>query len=238
KKTVEGHVDDAARRLPEVAGVVDAVHQHQQRVKAQLAAAEHSSESTGSAAAHTAPAAAEGVELIYEHDASAPSLGPALGHAHGHEHVERVHAEEHALERRAGGDDDRHVHRGCDALGEHGLAGAGRADHQHPALPLATRLDVEPALLHQAQDPAHLLDRGLLAANVLDPDFVVRLAGIDVCAADAAVDEERAKEKHEVDDHQGHYIDEVGQQRAHELRQRGDRFVRDHAEDDVRAREI
>src|SRR5439155_20880609 len=87
-----------------------------------------------------------------------------------------------------------------DAFRQHGLAGAWRSDHEHAPLALATGAHVVPTLLHQRQDPAHLLDRRLLAADVFDLDLVVGFSRIHVIASDPLVDEECSEEQHEVGD--------------------------------------
>src|SRR5262249_37868270 len=120
-----------------------AVHLSEQHVQAQTEAAEHSAETPHAAtAAHAAAGLPEGVELVDEDEAAAPAPGLLLGGADHGPDRDHVHADEHAVEGGTGADDDRCVKRRGDALGEHGLAGAGRADHQHAALAFAASLDV------------------------------------------------------------------------------------------------
>ncbi len=238
KQAVQADVHEPPAHLLEVARVVDPVHQHEQRVQAQLAAAEHPSHATGSAAAHSTPARAEGVELVDEDDAAAPALGAALRCAHRHEHVEGVHAEEHALEGRAGRDDDRHVHRRSDAFRQHRLAGARRTDHEHAALALASGPDVVAALLHEGEDAAHLFDRGSLTPDVLDPHLVVGLAGVDVVAADAPINEEGAEEKHEVGDHDHEEVGKLRDRGGDQAGQRDQRVQRVKAVEEKRDEEV
>ena len=79
-------------------------------------------------AAHLAvPLFADGVDLVDEHDAGGLLLGlpeqvPDLAGAHAHEHLHEL---------RAGHGEEGHIGLACHGLGQHGLAGAGRAHQQH-----------------------------------------------------------------------------------------------------------
>ena len=70
---------------------------------------------------------ADGVDLINEHDAGGFLLGLLKQVAH----LGRAHAHEHLHELRAGHGEERHVGLAGHSLGQHGLAGARRADQQH-----------------------------------------------------------------------------------------------------------
>src|SRR5262249_58817607 len=120
-----------------------AVHLSEQHVEAQREAAEHSAETAHpAAAAHAAARLPEGVELVDEDEAAAPAPGLLLGGADHGPDRDHVHADEHAVEGGTGADDYRCVKCRGDALGEHGLAGAGGPDHEHAALALAARVDI------------------------------------------------------------------------------------------------
>ncbi len=113
EQPVQGEVDQGARLPDDHARVVDAVHQDQQHVQAELSATTHHS---AEAAHHAAPARArpclaEGVDLVDEDDAAAPDLRPLAGGADHQVDAQRVDAEEHARKRTAGGDVNRHVQR-------------------------------------------------------------------------------------------------------------------------------
>ena len=83
-------------------------------------------------------------------------------------HDDRVDPDERLREAGAGDRDERRVEAGRDRLGEHRLAGAGRAEEEQAALTLAARLLERLAALPEADDAAHLLLRLGLAAHVLE----------------------------------------------------------------------
>jgi len=121
------------------------------------------------------------------------------------------------------------VHRRRNAFCEHGLASAGRSDHEHTSLALAAGAHVVPPLLHQRQNPAHLGNRGLLAADIFDLHLVVRFSGIHIRTPDAAVYEERAEEQHEVRNHDHKEVGELRQGGCEHARQCTHRIQRTQA---------
>src|SRR5205814_10047550 len=75
EEAVEREVDSAPDGALEEAGVVDAVHQDEEGVEAQLAAPEHAAHAAhAAAAAHTRSAVAARIELVDEDRAAAPAL--------------------------------------------------------------------------------------------------------------------------------------------------------------------
>ena len=80
--------------------------------------------------------AADRVDFVDEDDAGRVLLG-VLEHV---AHAGRAHADEHLDEVRAGDREERHLGFAGDALGQQGLAGAGRADQQQAARNAAAEL--------------------------------------------------------------------------------------------------
>jgi len=202
EEPVEGDVDGPPEELLDEARPVDTVHLDQEGVETELGlAAEHTAHSAHRAApAHAAAPVAERVELVDEDRAAAPALGLLLGGADHHDDGDHVHAHEHALEGRAGGDDDRHVEAGGDRLGQHRLAGSGRAHHEYATLALAARLDVAAALLDELEDPHHLVHGRLLAPDVAHLHVVVGVARLERLAAHPTEEEKGPEEDHALGD--------------------------------------
>jgi hypothetical protein len=130
----------------------------------------------------------DGVDLVDEDDALAAPLArepPRLGQQELDD--DHVHPDECLGEARAGHRDDRRVEARRDALGEHRLAGARRADEQQAALGLAARLTELLAGLPQ-RDHARDLLLGLgLAADVGQlhaPVGVARLVALHLLEAE------------------------------------------------------
>ncbi len=108
--------------------VVETVHLHQQLVQGLLAF-------VMTAAQAGATAAADGVDLVDKDDAGGVLLGLI-------KHVTdpgRAHADEHFHEIGAGNAEERHLGFAGDGLGEQGLTGTRRADHQHTTGNLAAK---------------------------------------------------------------------------------------------------
>ena len=125
-----------------------------------------------------------------------------------------------------------------DCLGEHGIAGARRADHEHASLALAARLDEQPAVLDEPEDLSHLADRRLLAADVVHAHPEIGVVGVDHGFADSRVEIERAEEEHEVGAEQEEQIDQLCEDELQELRERGQRVFRQQVEKEVSQAEI
>ena len=119
------------------------------------------------------------VDLVDEHDAlAAPLARQLLGLADQEHHDDHVDADECRGEAGAG---DRHewaVEVGRDRLGEHRLAGAGRAQEQQPALALAAGLLELLARLPEPHHTGHFLLGLGLAAHVVHLDAPARVAGL------------------------------------------------------------
>src|SRR5438874_12313194 len=108
--TVEGEVYESAQLAEHEARIVDAVHQDDQHVQAELTAAHHAAEAADHAASHAPAPLRQGIDLIDEDDAATPDLG-ALACGPDHQiDAQGIDAEEHACERAAVGDVNRHVH--------------------------------------------------------------------------------------------------------------------------------
>ncbi len=132
---------------------VEAVHLDQQLVERLLALVV--------AAAHAgAPVAADGVDLVDEHDRGRVLLGlrEQVPHAGG------ADADEHLDEVRAGDGVERHARLAGDGAGQQRLAGAGRAEQQHALGDLGAQLLVLLGVLEEVLDLAELLD-GLVGAG-------------------------------------------------------------------------
>ncbi len=159
----------------------------------------------------------DGVDLVDEHDALAAPLARQLaGLASEELNRDRVHADEHPGEARAGDRHERAVEVGRDRLRDHRLPGPRRAQEQQAALALAARLLELLARLPE-RDHARDLLLGLgLAADVVDLYAPARVTGL--VAADLAhrEEQERAEEDREVDEEQQRQLDED----QPELRQR------------------
>jgi hypothetical protein len=105
---------------------LEAVHLDQQLVQRLLAL-------VIAAAQAGAAMAADRVDLVDEDDAGRVLLG-LLEHV---AHARGADADEHLDEVRAGDGEERHLGLAGDGAGQQGLAGAGRADHQHALRDLA-----------------------------------------------------------------------------------------------------
>ena len=116
--------------------------------------------------------------------------------------MHRVHADEGLREAGARDRHERAVERRRDRLGEHRLAGAGRAEEQHAALALAAGLLELLARLPE-RDHARDLLLGLgLAADVLELDAPVRVARLVALDLLDAEEHQRPEQDQEVDQEQ------------------------------------
>ena len=93
-------------------------------------------------------------------------------------------------------------------------------------------------MFDEVEDAAHLLDRGLLPAHVLDADPEVGVVGVDDRLADARVDVEGAEEQEEVRAQQEEQIDELREDLGEQSGQRRDRVLRRQPEDVVHGHEV
>ena len=213
EEAIERQVHQAAQLPDDEARVVDAVHQDQQHVQPKLAATEHPAHAAHhhSAALLSRAPHAKGVDLVDEDDASAPDLGSLASRANHQVDAQSVDAEEHSGEGPTVGDVDRHVERRCDRFGKHGLARPRRPDHENAALTLAASLREQSAVLDELEDALHLVDRGLLAANVLDAHPEVCVVRVDHRLADACVEIEGTEEQHEVGAEEEEQIDHLSE---------------------------
>jgi hypothetical protein len=93
---------------------------------------------------------------------------------------DRVDADERRREARARDRDERRVEAGRERLREHRLAGAGGPEEEHAALALAAVVLELLARLPDRDDPAHLLLRLGLAADVVELHAPLRVPGSNV----------------------------------------------------------
>ncbi len=97
-------------------------------------------------------------------------------------------------EARARDRDERRVEAGRDRLREHRLAGPGRAEEEQPALALAAGLLERLARLPERDDAADLLLRLRLAADVLELDAPLGVAGLVAADLREAHQQQRPEE--------------------------------------------
>ncbi|CRQ89159.1 hypothetical protein PAERUG_P45_London_17_VIM_2_12_12_02414 [Pseudomonas aeruginosa] len=179
---------------------LEAIHLYQQLVEGLLALVVTTAQAG-------AAMAADGVDLVDEDDARRMLLGLV-------EHVAdtgSAHADEHLDEVGTGNGEERHLGFAGDGLGQQGLAGAGRADHQHAARDTAAQA-LELARIAKELDQLADLLLGLVAAGdvseggldlVLGQQARLALAEAHRAAATAAATLHLAHEEHEDgDDHQ------------------------------------
>ena len=146
--TVCGGEDDHARV------VLEAVHFREQLVERLLALV---------VAHHVAAAlGADGVDLVDEDDAGRFFLGLLEQVAH----FRRAHAHEHLYELGTGHGKKRHVRLAGHGLGQHGLAGAGRADEQDALGHLRADVAVAAGIVQVLDDLRQVLLGLVLAGHV------------------------------------------------------------------------
>ena len=121
-------------------------------------------------AAHGAAVAllADGVDLVDEHDAGGLLLGlleqvPDLGGTHAHEHLHKL---------RAGDGEEGHVRLTGHGLGQHGLAGARRANQQHALGHLGADLPVLGRVVEVVHNLLQALLRLVHALHIRELDAV------------------------------------------------------------------
>ena len=143
---------------------LEAVHLDQQLVQRLLAL-------VVAAAEAGAALATDGVDFVDEDDAGRGLLG-LLEHV---AHARRADADEHFDEVGTGNREERHLGLAGDGLGQQGLAGTGRADHQHAARNAAAEL-LELGGIAQEVDQFGDFFLGFLAAgDIGEGDGVVGL---------------------------------------------------------------
>ena len=148
------------------------------------------------------PAHPDGVDLVDEHDAlAAPLAGEPLRAPGQDAHDDGVDADEGCREARAGDRDERRVEAGGECLREHRLPGAGGAEEEEAALTLAAGALECVSGLPDGDDPAHLLLRLRLPADVRELHAPLRVAGLEGLDLREVHDEQRAEEDREVHDH-------------------------------------
>src|SRR5262249_34873389 len=122
---------------------------------------------------------ADGVDLVDEDDAlAAPLACELLRLAREEAHNDRVDADEGLGEAGSRDRDERRVEAGRDRLRQHRLAGTGRAVEEEASLALAAGALKDLAGLPERDDAAHLLLRLGLAADVVELDAPLRVAGL------------------------------------------------------------
>ena len=164
-----GLEDEVAGRVERAERAVEEVVVNVRRSRSARGAAE--------ARVERLPAHADRVDLVDEDDALAAPLAREPLRLPGQDaHDDGVDADEGLREARAGDRDERRVEAGGDRLGEHRLAGAGRAEEEQAALALAAGALERLARLPEGDDPAHLLLRLGLAADVGELHAPVRVA--------------------------------------------------------------
>ena len=156
-----GDNDDAVVHL-------EAIHLHQQLVEGLLAL-------IVTAAQTGATVATDSVDFVDEDDAGRMFLG-LLEHV---THTAGTDTDEHLDEIGTGDGEERHLGLARNGLGQQGLAGAGRADHQHAARNAATEA-LELARITQELDQLADLFLGLVATGD------VRQGGLDLILGEQA----------------------------------------------------
>ena len=158
---------------------------------------------------------ADGVDLVDEDDALAAPLGGEPlrlpRHVADDQHID---ADEGLSESRARDRDERAVESGRDRLREHRLAGAGRAVEEDAALAAAAGQLERLAGLPEADDPPDLLLRLRLAADVLELDAPVGVAGLEAFDLRDAHHHHRAHQDQEVEDEEERQDDQLAQERG------------------------
>ena len=110
--------------------------------------------------------------------------------------------------------DERAVEPGRDRLRQHRLAGAGRAVEEDAALTAAAGQLERLARLPEADDPPDLLLRLRLAADVLELDAPVGVAGLEAFDLRDAHHHHRAHQDQEVEDEEEGQDDQLAQERC------------------------
>src|SRR6476659_662862 len=150
-----------------------------------------------------------GVDLVDEDDAlPAPLAREPLRLAREVADEDRVEPDERLGEARARDGDERRVEARGDRLREHGLAGAGRAEEEQAAFPLAAGALEALTGLPQRDDAADLLLRLGLPANVLELHAPLGVAGLVAADLRDAHREHRAHEDQEVEEEEERQRDE------------------------------
>ena len=148
------------------------------------------------------PAHADRVDLVDEDDALAAPLACEALRAPGQDaHDDGVDADEGRREARAGDRDERRVEAGGECLREHRLPGAGGAEEEEAALALAAGALECVSGLPDRDDPAHLLLRLRLPADVRELHAPLCVPGLEGLDLREVHDEQRAEEDREVHDH-------------------------------------
>ena len=172
----------------------------------------------GAGAGHPADALAappDGVDLVDEDDAlAAPLLGQPLGLVDQVHDDDDVDADEGGREARAGDGHERALEVRGDGLGQHRLAGAGRAEEQHAALALAAALLELLARLPEVHHAGDLLLGLGLAADVLELDAPVGVPGLVAADLLDVGEHQRPDEDQDVDEEEERQL----QQQRRELR--------------------
>jgi hypothetical protein len=159
-------------------------------------------------------AQADGVDLVDEDDALPAPLAREATRAGDHQRDDdHVHADEHLREARARHRHDRRVEARRDALREHRLAGARRADEQQAALGLAAGLAELLARLPQGDHARDLLLLLALPAHVVEVHAPVGVAGLVALELAHRHQHHRAEEDPEVDQEQQRQLQQQHQQR-------------------------
>ncbi len=163
--------------------------------------------------------AADCVDFVDEDDAGGVLLG-LLEHV---AHARGADADEHLDEVGAGNGEERHPGLARNGLGQQGLAGAGRADHQHAAGNLAAQLLELARVLEEVDQLGHFLLGFLDAGDIIEGDLDLvgaeharaRLAEAHGAAAAGAA----LHLAHEVDPHADQQQDREGvDQQLHDQR--------------------
>ena len=156
-----------------------------------------------------------GVDLVDEDDAlPAPFGGEPLrlpSHVADDQYID---ADEGLSEPRARDRDERAVEAGRNRLREHRLAGARRAVEEDAALTAATGQLERLAGLPEADDSPDLLLRLRLAADVLELDSPVGVAGLEAFDLRDAHHHHRAHQDQEVEDEEEGQDDQLAQERC------------------------